>query len=623
MNKLITVALALFLISNPLPGQQRKVLVELFTNAHCPLCPPAHSTLESFIQNDANASRVDFIYYHMIYPYSDDPLYLADPTDSDTRDLFYGPFFGTPDMFIDGRVQGGNYSGWAAAIDSRVAVQSALSISLSSPKGNGSFTVTAVTRALAPVTASDLVLHFVVIEDVNYQGRNGVTPQMFAMRKMLPDADGKPLAIDSGMVDTTTQTITLNPAWIPENLSVVVFVQSTSTKEVYQSETIAFNPNAHINPDTAQVASIDRFSAQAGHLFVRDGTNGLPGPNVPVDFDKEPFLTKGLGPAGEGVSYYNFDVQPTTPAPIYVLFKEGESSPVTGQLNIVNAIPGDSDYSDFWEVQKVTVPADYYANTVTSYQEIVDSGYSVEAMGTLVNCPIVPDSSTATLRLDGESPSLHRGWYRGEIVYYFTFSEKALMATLSGMVPLSPIYVSFNINPDAPGGGPSSGFKTDSTGRTHNVVATLPADSTYSPLWAVSMYDNADFRMVRDLTSAQAADILVPHAADVNCPVVELSPVLAVESANSVLPGEYSLYQNYPNPFNPKTIISYELPATSSVSLKIYNILGQEVTTLFEGVRQAGKYDARFDGSKLASGVYFYRLEANHFVSMKKMLLLK
>jgi len=117
--------------------------------------------------------------------------------------------------------------------------------------------------------------------------------------------------------------------------------------------------NAQTDPDTASHAVIDRFSAEAGNLFIRDESNGLPEANMPIDFDQEPFITKGLGPNGELISYYNFDVQPTEPAPIYVLFREGESTPVEGQMNIIDDIPGEADYNDFWEVQKVTVPANY------------------------------------------------------------------------------------------------------------------------------------------------------------------------------------------------------------------------------------------------------------------------
>ena len=133
-------------------------------------------------------------------------------------------------------------------------------------------------------------------------------------------------------------------------------------------------PMMAMDPMKSDSVPIDRFSAAAGHLQVRDGMTDIPGANQPVDFDKPPFVTTGLGPHGETVSYYNFDVQPTTPAPIYVLFRKGEMSPVAGQLNIVDVIPGDPGYSDFWQINKVTVPADYVVNSIGSLQAIKDAG---------------------------------------------------------------------------------------------------------------------------------------------------------------------------------------------------------------------------------------------------------
>ncbi|MCB2203699.1 hypothetical protein KQI65_03040 [bacterium] len=282
-----------------------------------------------------------------------------------------------------------------------------------------------------------------------------------------------------------------------------------------------------VDPNMAEKVSIDRFSATAGNLFVRTSSNGLPAANEAINFDSGPFITHGLGPNGEKVSYYNFDVQPLESAPIFVLFRDGESSPVADQLNIVDDIPGDSDYNDFWNVQKVTVPADYVANTVTSYQEIMDAGYAIEKTDMIVNCPIVPEGSTATMRLNGGSTALTRGWYQGKIVFYFNFLEKELHATPPAtgfsMVPISPIYVAFNINPDMMGGGPPSGFMTEmGSMQTHNVTATIPSDASYSPLWFVNVYDNNDFSMVMDLSSATSANILATGVANVNCPIVSV-----------------------------------------------------------------------------------------------------
>jgi hypothetical protein len=95
------------------------------------------------------------------------------------------------------------------------------------------------------------------------------------------------------------------------------------------------------------------------------------------------------------------------------------------------------------------------------------------------------------------------------------------------------------------------------------------------------------------------------------------------ELPSSGIPNSYSLSQNYPNPFNPSTNIQYSIPKTGFVSLKIYNLLGQEVTTLIEGNQTAGTYVATFDASRVSSGVYFYRLTSGGFAEVKKMLLLK
>jgi hypothetical protein len=96
-----------------------------------------------------------------------------------------------------------------------------------------------------------------------------------------------------------------------------------------------------------------------------------------------------------------------------------------------------------------------------------------------------------------------------------------------------------------------------------------------------------------------------------------------VQQKTNLLPKKYMLSQNYPNPFNPSTNISYDLPNSGNVTLKIYNILGQEVATVFQGFQKAGSYIANFNASRLASGVYFYRLQAGQFSEAKKMLLMK
>jgi hypothetical protein len=109
----------------------------------------------------------------------------------------------------------------------------------------------------------------------------------------------------------------------------------------------------------------------------------------------------------------------------------------------------------------------------------------------------------------------------------------------------------------------------------------------------------------------------------------EYSDIVEVEIAPSV----FSLSQNYPNPFNPSTTINYQLPVNSFVTLKVYDVLGNEVATLINEEKLAGEYEIEFsaiggsasggNATSLPSGVYFYKLQAGSFIEMRKMILLK
>ena len=103
---------------------------------------------------------------------------------------------------------------------------------------------------------------------------------------------------------------------------------------------------------------------------------------------------------------------------------------------------------------------------------------------------------------------------------------------------------------------------------------------------------------------------------------ITISSITSVDQKKS-LPKTFILSQNYPNPFNPTTEIQYSIPKNAFVNITIYNILGQEVSTLINKEKNAGTYTTTFDGSRLASGAYIYRLRVGTFVSTKKMVLMK
>lgn len=103
----------------------------------------------------------------------------------------------------------------------------------------------------------------------------------------------------------------------------------------------------------------------------------------------------------------------------------------------------------------------------------------------------------------------------------------------------------------------------------------------------------------------------------------DFGTVTGVDREEPKLPTSYVLHQNYPNPFNPSTVIRYALPEGGPVSLKVYNLLGQEVQTLVDGMEAAGSHTVVFNAGSLASGIYFYRLASHSFTEVKKMMLMK
>ena len=113
-----------------------------------------------------------------------------------------------------------------------------------------------------------------------------------------------------------------------------------------------------------------------------------------------------------------------------------------------------------------------------------------------------------------------------------------------------------------------------------------------------------------------------PQGNGIDIGAYEYSNITAVND-NKVFPDEFYLYQNYPNPFNPSTVINYQLPVISHISLVVYDILGKKIETLINEIKQPGNYKVEFNAANLPSGIYFYYLESDNLIKTRKMILLK
>ena len=161
-----------------------------------------------------------------------------------------------------------------------------------------------------------------------------------------------------------------------------------------------------------------------------------------------------------------------------------------------------------------------------------------------------------------------------------------------------------------------------------------PNDHQYKIFYAKfdeATQPGADFFPVAiaELTGDEKKDILLPFKYYENSIVYSFSYILknnmitSLESGNANTPCSFALLQNYPNPFNPRTKISWQSPIGSWQTLKVYDVLGNEVATLVDEYKPAGSYEVEFNAANLPSGVYFYQLKAGNFVEAKKMVLLK
>lgn len=129
----------------------------------------------------------------------------------------------------------------------------------------------------------------------------------------------------------------------------------------------------------------------------------------------------------------------------------------------------------------------------------------------------------------------------------------------------------------------------------NGIVASVTGDTLF-----ISEYDTRALRMITGMLS-----------------------ITDVSEEESYQPDSYNLNQNYPNPFNPTTQISFDIPETTNITLKVFDVLGREVATLFQGEKTAGRHSVNFSAAGFSSGIYLYQLKADDFISTKKMILLK
>ncbi len=236
--------------------------------------------------------------------------------------------------------------------------------------------------------------------------------------------------------------------------------------------------------------------------------------------------------------------------------------------------------------------------------------FGAQLTGSQENPPIAPDIRfSANLTGDQENPAV------------------TTAATGTGTFTLTDAGLAYNITFE----GitiTASHFHLGATGVNGGVVRAIDfaGANTVSGIWTSSDTEPLTDALIADVVAGNIYVNLHTSANPGGEIRGQLHPkvvITAIDDEPLAIPREFALLQNFPNPFNPTTTIEYVLPKSAEVLLTIYNLRGQEAARLVEGQQTEGRHTAIWNASNMASGIYFYRLQAGDFVQTRKMVLLK
>jgi hypothetical protein len=605
----------LFLVNAKILSGDRMVLVERFTSATCGPCAQNNPFMDAFLAGQ-DPDRIVGISYHQNWPVAGlDPMYNYNPADNETRRSYYGVNY-IPQAKFDGIVHCEppySQSGLQALYDQRKNIASPLSIIVTETPVGDSILVRAMIycETLLPGTTANV--QFAIIEKhIHYSsppGTNGETDFYDVMRKMLPNGSGLPLTIYPGQTYILERKYKMDSVWVANEIRPLVFVQSVS-KEILGAGLKTVNFTMLPNPGYKVVL---QGQSQSEQFKVRI-------PVVASGYNSPVTLTAAVDPPTSGIT---------------VTFPSG---------NIISNFP------------------DSVAMQVSSSASVASGVYRVVITGTSASGKI---HSTSVGYLVGKNyifvssnrPSLQ---FKVDNVTYsslqfFTW-DLSSTHTLSAISPqgtgstrylfqnwsnngdttqtitITPQMSNFTVNYKAqyklissisPGTIPaviSGGNIFYDTGSVAN-LSISPLQVQYNnQTWYFQKWQGAGNGSYTGTNPSPQITMINPI---VETAIWDTIPAIGIRNLNTEVPKSYSLEQNYPNPFNPTTQIKFTVPKDGFINLVVYDILGNKVESIYNGYSRTGYYVAQFDASNLASGVYFYKLDANGYTAVKKMLVLK
>ena len=686
MKKLLILNLLFLLIAGcVLNAQVRKiVLLEEATNSSCPDCAKSNVKLQEFFKS--HFGGVISVRYHADWPGANDPMYVLNQSENSHRIRnYYGIYF-VADYFMDG-IDYGEPLDSLIMIDQmqrHLAEDAPVKIKIAANITADSVRATLNLIGVSPVKRTSLKLRIAVIERmVNYPGppgSNGETKFPDVMRKMLPDTNGFAVSsINPGEQRTYYVTCRVNPQWKWQDLAVVGWLQSDENREIVlghttNHEVIQSNSSVptyiiqcdeplaefvsakakssktlkivndndvvlhlRLNVADAQVPAgwsynltHDNVNFDSVNVTITPGDSVVFGLDVRTGFDpgimRLAVFARNLDdPYNYGYTAHYLGVTKTRESNVLFIDDDGGGSSETFYLPVFDSmrvryirierhvasalkdqILAERFKALFWSLSEKSVrfswvDIDFLETYLGNGGNLLVAVSDPEFFRTLTWFFVIwnyPFMDMCHNYLDAEFAL--GGW---SLCRYNSFT--GIIGTLG-----EGITTNLNGNSQVPIGSFSGASDT---------IFQYGGSSDCGGL----SYDAGKYKAVflgvgvEQFTSEPMRKLVIQNVVNwFGIPV-------GISSGEVDVPAQYNLEQNYPNPFNPKTRIKYTVPRKTSVTIKLFDVVGREVATLVDEVRETGSHEVDVNATGLASGIYFCRMVAPTFVSVKKMCIIK
>ncbi|MFZ2863664.1 MAG: T9SS type A sorting domain-containing protein [Ignavibacteriaceae bacterium] len=680
MKKILLIFL-LFGLTFSSYSYDRKSIVERFTNASCGPCAVVNNSwYNNTVANLIQSGTISHIIYHVWWPGPNDPMYLLNQSDNTIRTNYYS-VNGVPDIIVNGtRVSTSTSTATMNAVNSGnseispfkiVLIQRALSDNLievgvrilRDPNDHTTFTTTKL-----KVGITEKMVYF-----QTPPGTNGEAHFSSATRKMLPDANGTTITIPApgDSVEYILQyvpTAAFLQAVNTDSLRIVAFIQNETNKYIYQSEMLEFIPDyvAQINPQSPDIiadnntpatfnsviknigmkqdvyninCSLTAPGSWTGEFTTANGTFPFgtldsiqvnPGDSAVIQVSVNPQGTDGYGklsvefesknnPGLSNSADFNF----VTNSGIDVLVVRAGGSEFDSYVsssieNVYNGTyglvsraalePAGVDLSNFgimvW--QSSNAKRAFYMHEVTKLENYLNDGGNLLITGQNIGSDIFGTSGGSQFAQDFYHNYLHAN-YVADVSNLFIIKGIPGDIISNGVQIIANAVYPRSLDIISPRDTSAVSFLQYFNGP--NIAGIRAIADNYRIIYMVAGFEQINEQAIRDTLASRCLNWLSEN-------------VVGIDDQGS-LPLAFDLKQNYPNPFNPSTKIAFTLSEKSLTTLKVYDILGNEIITLINEEKPAGTYEVNFDASKLSSGVYLYKLQSNGLVQTRKMLMLK